>query len=273
MIHEIEASGARMVVEESGEGTPLVLVHGNPDSRTVWLPVISELTTPFRVLLPDCPGFGDSPAPPPGFDFTPEGQVGFWEAAFAALDLKEPFVLVVHDLSGPWCLPWVAAGGAGRLKALVILNTLFHADYRWHGWARAWQTPVIGELTMAIVNRWGFRWTMRRASPGIPRAYPDEALRQFSRTTRRTVLRNYRALKDPARVFAGWEEKLTAAVDRIPSLVMWGERDPYIPARFASRFGAEVRHLPDVGHWPQLERPELVAEMIEELAARPVQSF
>ena len=48
-----------------------------------------------------------------------------------------------------------------------------------------------------------------------------------------------------------------------PALVLWGDGDPYIPARFADETAdalgaATVRHLEDAGHWPWLDRPDVV---------------
>jgi pimeloyl-ACP methyl ester carboxylesterase len=47
---------------------------------------------------------------------------------------------------------------------------------------------------------------------------------------------------------------------RVPAIVLWGDRDPYIDKRFAGRFGArEVHHFPDAGHWLPIEDPGAVA--------------
>jgi pimeloyl-ACP methyl ester carboxylesterase len=48
-----------------------------------------------------------------------------------------------------------------------------------------------------------------------------------------------------------------------PALVLWGDRDPYLPARFADEIAAAlgsatVRHLDDASHWPWLDRPDVV---------------
>jgi pimeloyl-ACP methyl ester carboxylesterase len=57
-----------------------------------------------------------------------------------------------------------------------------------------------------------------------------------------------------------------------PSLVIWGDADPYIPARFgdalADMIGGEARveHLPDAGHWPWLDRPDIVETVTNYIA-------
>lgn len=51
-----------------------------------------------------------------------------------------------------------------------------------------------------------------------------------------------------------------ALTARVPAVVLWGDRDPYISRRYAERFGARaVRHFGHLGHWTQLEAPHDVA--------------
>jgi pimeloyl-ACP methyl ester carboxylesterase len=49
--------------------------------------------------------------------------------------------------------------------------------------------------------------------------------------------------------------------------VLWGDLDPFIPKAQADRFGGEVHHFEDCGHWLMLEEPERTAAQISRLAA------
>ena len=58
----------------------------------------------------------------------------------------------------------------------------------------------------------------------------------------------------------------------MPGLVVWGMRDPYIPARFAREYAqalgdAELLELADAGHWPWLDRPEVIDRVVDFLGA------
>ena len=78
---------------------------------------------------------------------------------------------------------------------------------------------------------------------------------------KREVLRLYRAT-DPAD-FKQWESDFLALTTAKPTLVIWGDKDPYISSRYAERFNAlKVVHLSDVGHWPPVEAPAECAEII-----------
>jgi pimeloyl-ACP methyl ester carboxylesterase len=81
----------------------------------------------------------------------------------------------------------------------------------------------------------------------------------YDQGTQRAILRLYRSAP---------EDELARAGARLgdlacPALVVWGDHDPFIPARFADAYAAalpaaETLHLPDAGHWPWLDRPDLV---------------
>ncbi len=77
--------------------------------------------------------------------------------------------------------------------------------------------------------------------------------------TKTMVLRLYRAADKEE--FAQWEHPVLQTKAQVPTMVLWGEHDPYIPAWVADRFGArEVKHFGQCGHWLQVEEPERVSE-------------
>ena len=104
----------------------------------------------------------------------------------------------------------------------------------------------------------------------MPDAWLDETLAHFDQGTQRAILRLYRS-SPPDRLAAAGRDlgRLTC-----PALVVWGEHDPYIPPRFAAAYAqalggpAEVLSLPDAGHWPWLDRPDLVETIGAFLDAR-----
>jgi pimeloyl-ACP methyl ester carboxylesterase len=246
-------------VAEAGSGPPIVLLHGNPDTHEVWGSTIARLGA-FRCIAPDLPGFGESA---PGAGHTLEDQSA-WVAQLVDRLKLDRFHLVCHDIGGVYGCAFATEHG-GRLQSLTISNTIFSPDYTWHFWARVWRTRWLGELSQKLLNRPLFVRELRRGSPRMPRAYAEQAYTKLTPTTATEVLRWYRAM-DPE-VWRGWNERLREVTARVPTQVLWGDLDPFIGKAQADRFGGEVHHFEDCGHWAMLEEPERFAAQIARLAS------
>lgn len=242
--------------EAAGSAPPVLYVHGVPTSSRDWLPFLARTGG----LAPDLPGFGQS---------SKRGDLGFsipfydgWIETFLAATGADRIRLVVHD--------WGAAALAfaqrhpERIERLVIINAVpLLPGYRWHRIARVWRTRFAGEFAMGLVSRRTLGWISREAN-ATPGPMPDDFVRAtaaaFDQGTQRAILRLYRSAPPAALAAAG--EHLGAIT--APALVVWGEQDPYIPARFGADYAAAlggetaVELLPDAGHWPWLDRPDLV---------------
>ncbi len=218
-------------------------------------------------IAPDLPGFGRSGKP--GYlKFTIEEYADFIERFLDELGV-ERVRMVVHD--------WGAVGLAfaqrrpERIERLVVMNAApFLPGYRWHRTARLWRTPLLGELAMGATWRWVLELTTRESNvtPGpMPQAWIDSVLAHFDEGTQRAILRLYRS--SPSEVLASAGERLAEL--NVPSLVVWGERDPYIPLRFAREYaevlGAEFVGLPDAGHWWWYDRPDAIERVAQFLIA------
>ena len=260
---ELDVRGVATNVGEAGSGPDVVLLHGNPDTHSVWSRVVERLHGAHHCITPDLPGFGKSKAPD-DFDCSMESQAAWVTAFFDAMKLDRAH-LVVHDIGGPYGLAF-ACEHPERLLSLTIFNTIFFPDYTWHFWARAWRRRVIGEIVMAIANRPLFVREMKRGSPQMPKDYANHAYAEFGKDAKRLVLKWYRAM--PTSAWAGWGERLVAATANTPKLVMWGDADPFIPSATADRFGTtNVQHVADCGHWLMVENPDLAATSIAKLIA------
>lgn len=234
---------------------PVLYVHGVPTNADDWTPFLERTG---GVAL-DLPGFGRSEKPH-GFDYSIGGYNAFLQAFIGRLGWDR-FSLVVHDWGG---LALVTAQELNeRVERLAIINSVpLLRGYRWHRIARGWRTPVLGELMMGLMTRSLARWISRESRPsGEP--WPEPMLRSvwshFDHGTQRAILRLYRSAPPEALDRAGSRFDVLTA----PALVLWGERDPYIPSRFAQGFfealpNARLEMLPDAGHWPWLDRPDAI---------------
>lgn len=260
----VTVQNAAVHVSDTGTGTPTLFLHGNPDSGEMWGPVIDRLRGRYRCLAPDLPSYGRS-APRPDFQVSLENEAGWVDALVTALGLPKPLNLVVHDFGGHFGLAW-AVRHADQVRRLAIFNTNFFSDYRWHPLAQILRVPGLGELGLAAFNEAQYRRQLERDAPRVPADYAGRALALYSPAARQMTLRLYRGTD--SRNFAGWEDELRALTARVPTLVLWGDRDPYAPASLAERFGAQrVHHFADYSHWLPLETPEAVAARLDEFLA------
>ena len=250
--------GGQPVFWRSAEaaGAPPLYLHGVPSSSDDWVAFVERTGG----IAPDLPGFGRSGKRGDG-DYTMEGYDRFLEAFLAELGI-ERVQLLVHDW-GAVGLLW-AQRFPERVERLVVMNAVpLLAGYRWHRIARVWRTRGAGEVFMGATTRWGLKQVSREANatPGpLPGEFLDSVMEHLDQGTQRAILRLYRTSPEAKLAAAG--ARLDAL--RCPALVVWGDRDPYIPARFADEYAAalggpaRVAHLPDAGHWPWFDRPDVV---------------
>jgi pimeloyl-ACP methyl ester carboxylesterase len=245
--------------KELGKGKPILFLHGVPDSADMWQNVVEGLQSNFRCLTPDWPGFGRS-GPGDSIGCSLNGHADFVKELADALGLRQPFYLVAHDFGGISAMAFTSKYPE-RVRRLVISNAPFSPDYRWHFLARIWRTPGLGELSMATMNRLFFSIALRLGSRKLSKQHIMDAYRYLSPEMKRMILRLYRAI--PEESWQEWHPKLLQATSRIPTLILWGEHDPFLPNWLPERYGArEIKRFSDAGHWVPVEES---AAFIEDL--------
>ncbi|WP_054813760.1 haloalkane dehalogenase [Nocardia arizonensis] len=111
---------------DTGRGTPVVLLHGNPTSSYLWRNVIPHLSDGVRCLAPDLIGMGASGKPDIDYRFVDHAR--YLDAWFDGLGL-DGVVLVGHDWGGALAMHW-AARHADRVRGIALVET-FLRPLRW----------------------------------------------------------------------------------------------------------------------------------------------
>jgi pimeloyl-ACP methyl ester carboxylesterase len=260
----IELDDQPVFLRRAGDdAVPILYLHGLPTSSHDW---IGLLTLGGGIAI-DLPGFGRS-GKRGDLDYSLDGHVAFLERVLDELGIGR-VRLCLHDWGAAVGLAWATAQPE-RVQRLVVIDgvPLLHG-FRWRGWARAVRTPVVGPVAVGSAYRPVVRLLARRASGGhepASRELVASVLEALDLGTERALLRLLRSA-DPellAAAGAGLGE-ITA-----PALVLWGERDPWIPVRFGAGYAATLgdatlETVAGAGHWPWLERPELGARIIAHL--------
>jgi len=183
----------------------------------------------------------------------------------------EEYALVVHDWGAVALI--AAQDEPDRVRRVVIANAVpLLPGYRWHRTARVWRTRGLGELSRLLESRRLVDLGLRESRGDRSRHDPELVqrvvvqLRDPAGTT--AILRLYRSA-DPDRL-AGAGERL-AQLDA-PALVVWALRDRYLPPSFGRAYAerlpnAELHELPQAGHWPWIDAPEVIDRIIRFLGS------
>jgi len=143
-----------------------------------------------------------------------------------------------------------------------------------HPTGLVFSTPAAGEAFMAVTDRAGFKTLIGAQNP-LPERFLDRLYDDYDRATRCAILHYYRSVQDGDAL--GRRQAAILRSADAPALVVWGARDPYVPASIAGKQTqafprARVEILPGVGHWPHVEAAErtesLVTGFLEEVGVR-----
>ena len=252
----------------AGSGEPLVLLHGFGHRRQMWDPILDRLAEHYDVIAVDQAGFGGSPALPWG---TPHGVQNMTRALlanFARWGIDKPHV-VGNSAGGAIALELAAAGHARTVTALSPMGF------------RNWTFPVITVPVFVLlriatligfprITKWALNHTrLRSIAFWVLHSHP-ERVRPEVAYAEAMSFRYSTAYERAGLQFANYSFDKPVSV---PATIAWGLRDRVLPhsqAAIAQRRLPQARHLPlpDCGHVPVVDHPEMVLRIIEETARR-----
>jgi haloalkane dehalogenase len=251
---------------DSGTGSPVLLLHGNPSWSYQWRHLIAALSPEFRCIAPDLPGLGLSPRPPLPARVTDRHllQLSYLEALFDHLTSdrglpRSGWTLVLHDWGGPFGLAW-ARRRPGVLARLVVLNT---TAFRWPPgyhlplylrWIRDHRPIADFAHATNLFPRAAVRLgVVRPLPPAERRAY---LLPSSRRRDRRAVVEFVRAIPRNGDEDAWRLLEPDGATDlaELPLFVGWGMRDPVFTPRILDEWirrcpQARIRRYQHAGHY------------------------
>jgi pimeloyl-ACP methyl ester carboxylesterase len=264
-----------------GEGPPVVLLHGWPQTWYEWRHVMPLLARSYTVIAPDLRGLGDSSRPLDGYDKRTVAN-DVWRLLTENLG-HASFLLVGHDWGGPTAYA-LAASHPEAVTRLAIIDVVIPGDggdfsqggRRWHH--QFHMTPDLPEALVAGRERIYLQWFYQTFAykPGaISEADIDEFVRTYSQPgALRAGFAYYRNLPRDAADNA----RQLATGFRLPMPVLaigGGVSYPHGRGRGADveaslrRVATNVRGavIPDAGHFVPEENPAEVARLLLEFFA------
>jgi haloacetate dehalogenase len=290
---EIQTGETTIFVRSYGSGTPLLLLHGFPQTHLMWRSVAPLLARRFSVVCADLRGYGQSSCPPSAPDHAPYAKRALAEDMVAVMEQlgHSRFSVAGHDRGGRVAYR-MALDHPDRVERLAVLDVLptgtvwARADVRfalafwpWSLLAQPEPLPerVLTAVPEAVVDAALGGW----GSP--PEAFPPEVRAAY-----------VRALRDPSHAHAICEEyRAAATIDRehdgadlasgrrieCPLLALWSANGPldtwYVeeggPIALWREWGDDVRgHALGAGHFFPEETPERTAGALSRfLGAKP----
>jgi pimeloyl-ACP methyl ester carboxylesterase len=273
----VQLHGHRVVYRIGGDdlasGRPvLLLVHGMAGSSTTWREVMPALAQRYTVIAPDLPGHGESDKPRQ--DYSLGAHANVLRDLLIALGIDHA-TIVGHSLGGgvamqlayqhpQYCerLVLASSGGLGQdVSWMLRALTLPGVEYL---------TPV---LFPSFVRNAGNTISRRLRSLGLRAPRVEEQWRSYvsltDQETRHAFLRTLRAVVDAGGQSVSAHDRLYLA-SRLPTLILWGERDRIIPVAHAhdahaAMPGSRLVLFAESGHFPHTEEPARFVEAVVEL--------
>lgn len=259
----------------SGDGRPVLLLHGVPETASTWRDVMPVLATGRRVLAPDLPGLG-------GSTYSGSYDVPSLVAQLAALieaEVTGPVDVVGHDWGGS-----LALGLAGLRPDLVGRLCVANAPYREVPLLRAAHIPFFAmPFAPELVFRLGGRrivdlmlslaWKAPTPLDAERRSEYEAAYSDPEKVS--AMLGYYRAAARP-KLMAALRRAAPEGQPRIQAekmLVLWGALDPVLPIGVGESVvrdlgpACEMVTVPGAGHFVIEEAPGVVATVLREFLA------
>lgn len=271
----LDLHGDRIAFLDEGQGEVILLLHGMAGSSATWRSVIGPLSRKYRVIAPDLIGHGQSAKP--RSDYSLGAFAVFLRDLLDELGVTSA-TMVGHSLGGgvamqftyqhpDYCqrLILISSGGLGQEVGLTL--RLLSAP------GAELILPIIAPSPVLAGGEKVRSWLARF---GVQTPRGDEIWSAYSsfadKETRHSFLRTLRSVVD-------YRGQSVSALNRLgvksdtPTMAIWGDQDAIIPVEHAfaaheARPGTRLEVLTGVGHFPQVERPTEVVDLIDDFISR-----
>jgi len=273
-IHTVEVNGEHVAYLDIGQGQPVVLIHGFGGSMWQWEHQQQPLSAEFRLITPDLIGSGLSTKP--DIEYRPEQMLEYFIGFMDALRIRQ--ATLVGNSMGAGLAIGMALTYPDRVSQLVLIDGL-PANVRERltspSIKRALDTAAPSWL--ASFGNWLFGGVMIESVlqeiVHDPTLLTPAVIERSNRNRQRPgVIPPLMTVRDTLPL---WESGFATRIGEIrhPTLILWGEEDRVFPLPTGEDLqrtikGSALVRIPNAGHIPQWERPDLANRAMIEFLRR-----
>lgn len=257
---KITVDGLTLAYDDSGTGSPILLIHGFPLNRKMWLPQVPPLVAAgFRVITPDLRGFGESDAPEEGY-----AMDTFADDVVRLLDRLEIQTATVAGMSmGGYVLFNLLKRYPERVASALFLVTRCNAD---DAAGKARRSSFAEEVRAGNPQALTDFFAGVLFAEATPQQKPELVARVkkwLEATSPHGLVGGLLAMRDRP------DSTGDLGAIRVPALVVAGEQDRTIPPEVSRIIAAGIPEarfclIPDAGHMANLEQPDAVNQCLVE---------
>lgn len=256
--------GHKIAYLDEGQGPPVILIHGLGGSMWQWEYQQASLSAGHRLITLDLLGSGLSDKP--DIDYLPDEMLAFFTSFMDAVGVRRA-ALAGNSMGGGVAIG-MALAHPERVDRLVLIGGL-PAHVR---------EKLISPMTKQAIDTKAPVWLIEFGNWLLGRGTTEEVLKEMvfdhGKLTPAVLDRSYRNRRRPgmipplmatARTLPAWESGFALRLGEIrqPTLIIWGAEDEVFPPQVGREMaqtipGSALEIIPQAGHLPQWERPELV---------------
>jgi pimeloyl-ACP methyl ester carboxylesterase len=249
-----------MAYTDTGQGPPLLFIHGYPLNRKLWQPQVEGLADTARILAPDLRGHGDSQAVPGPYSM--ELFADDLNAFLDALAITKPVIVCGLSMGGYVAFAFFRKYAA-RMAGLILTATRASAD--------SIEARNARDQAAELARQKGISAIVEAMLPRLmsPKTYE----RQPELVARLREIMEHNSLEGIVGDLMGMKARPDStpslAQITIPTLILHGADDPIVPpgearAMQAAIPGARLEMIPDAGHLPNLENPNAFNQAVRQ---------
>ena len=261
----VSVLGVNMHYQDTGPSKnviPILFLHGFGSSLQTWNSWSEALSSEYRVISVDLPGFGLTGADPSG-TYTDQRSVEVLEAFLKALQIPK-VVLVGNSMGGKFAWQF-AARYPNQVAKLVLISPDGYASPGIE-YGKKPDVPAIADLYRYFFSKTFLAMNLEPAYAN-PKTLNDALVNRYydlmlAPGVRGAILARMQqtVLQDPVPSLASIQ---------VPTLLIWGEKDAFIPISNSNDYlkvmpNAKRVSLPNIGHLPQEEQPSIGLAALKE---------